>query len=380
MTWHRLIVIALQAGAISAFVSICIVLSQSWHGKLTLDSDLNGVQKFHKRAVPRIGGLAIFAAVVLMLWLAGDRLTFEPSGRMELAGLLVFASLPAFVAGVVEDMTKRVSARLRLMASIASALSASLMLDATVADVDIWGVDFLLTWPPVALAVTAVFVAGGVNAVNIIDGFNGLAATVVSLMLLALGLVGWHVGDTLVTALAFLGLGATVGFLLVNYPNGRLFLGDGGAYFLGFWVAELAVLLLVRNPVVNPWQVLSICAYPIIEVLYSIYRRKFVRKASPGSPDCLHLHTLVYRRLVPRVVSGGQAWRRNAAVVCLIAPFVALALAFTVLWGHTLLSAVTLVGIQLAAYIAVYARLVRGRWWPKDQVVLVAADDVQLEA
>jgi hypothetical protein len=168
-----------------------------------------------------------------------------------------------------------------------------------------------------------------------------------------------------VAELAILGLGATFGFLLVNFPKGRLFLGDGGAYFLGFWVSEVAVLLLVRNPSVSAWQVLAICAYPVIEVLFSIYRRKILRQSSPGSPDGLHLHTLVYRRVVSRVFSLNKdlPWQRNAAVTCVMVPWVAGAALASVVAGATVVNSMIIVAAQLIIYMLVYARIVRGRWW-----------------
>jgi UDP-N-acetylmuramyl pentapeptide phosphotransferase/UDP-N-acetylglucosamine-1-phosphate transferase len=382
MTILRLLSIGLSAGAISTVSSVVIVKSQHWHGKHTLDHDLNGVQKFHTTAVPRIGGVAIFAAILISLLVCasvGDLLTIK---HIKTAGLLVLAGLPAFLAGAVEDLTKRVSVRMRLVASVVSALAASWLLGATVDELDIWGVDALLAWTPFALVVTAIVVAGGINAINIIDGFNGLAGSMVVVMLTALGVVGWHVGDRLVAELSMLGLGAAIGFLLVNYPTGRLFLGDGGAYFLGFWVAEVAVLLLVRNSSVNAWQVLSICAYPVIEVLYSIYRRKIVRQASPGSPDGLHLHTLVYRRVVSRLVShdASKPWKRNAAVVCVTAPWVATAAFLSVALGDSVTGGVAIVAAQLVGYVAVYGRLVRGRWGYRSPVRLVTAENASVEA
>ncbi|MFN3598497.1 MAG: glycosyl transferase family 4, partial [Aquificaceae bacterium] len=76
-----------------------------------------------------------------------------------------------------------------------------------------------------------------------------------------------------------------------------IFLGDGGAYLVGFLIAEISVLLVKRNPEVSPWFPLLVVAYPVVESLFSIYRRKVLRGRSPGEPDKLHLHTLVYRRL-----------------------------------------------------------------------------------
>jgi UDP-N-acetylmuramyl pentapeptide phosphotransferase/UDP-N-acetylglucosamine-1-phosphate transferase len=378
----RLLIAGLVATGASAAVSVLIVKSQSWHGKHTLDHDLEGVQKFHTAAVPRIGGVSVIAAIFLSLLLCDYiALGLLPRAHVESGILLLIAGLPTFIAGITEDLTKKVSVKARLVASIASALLASWLLGATVDALDIWGVDSLLTWMPFALLVTAITVSGGVNAINIIDGFNGLAASTVLVMLAALGAVGWQVGDYLVVELAVLGIGAVCGFLMVNYPKGRLFLGDGGAYFLGFWVAEIVVLLLVRNTSINAWQVLSICGYPIIEVLYSIHRRRFVRQVSPGAPDGLHLHTLVYRRVVPKFLphNASQPWKRNAAVTFVIMPWVVASSVLSVWAGRTVGGAMGIVVIQLVVYIAIYTRLVRGRWGGRNAPALSEGKDVKIE-
>lgn len=381
MTVH-LVGIALATASISAAASILIVLSQGWHGKHTLDHDLEGVQKFHTTAVPRIGGVAIFLAIFLTLLLCarGGVPSLFPAPDLPIAARLLLAGLPAFLAGAIEDLTKKVGVKTRLAASLISALAASWLLGATIDELNIWGVDALLTWVPFALVVTAVVVAGGINAINIIDGFNGLAAAVVIVLLAALGLLGWQAGDRLVAELAALGLGAAAGFFLVNYPTGRLFLGDGGAYFLGFWAAEVAVLLLVRNDGVNAWQILSICAYPVIEVMYSMFRRKIVRQASPGAPDGLHLHTLLYRRVVSRLVRNDddKPWKRNAAVVCITLPWVAVASLLSVYVGKSITGGMLLVAAQVAAYLAVYTRLVRGRWGFRSELQI--PQDAKVEA
>jgi UDP-N-acetylmuramyl pentapeptide phosphotransferase/UDP-N-acetylglucosamine-1-phosphate transferase len=357
--------LALIAFAVSFMVSVLIIRSQKWHGGLSHDHDLNGVQKVHTTAVPRIGGLSVVAGILLGCvgfqyvhpGVQGDAI------RTDMFLLLV-ASLPAFLAGLIEDFTKRVSVRMRLMATALSALVASALLGATVTELDIWGVDTLLAFTPFALLVTAIVVAGGSNAINIIDGFNGLSSSTIVIMSAGLAAVALRCGDQLVVNLGMLSIGAAAGFMALNYPRGKLFLGDGGAYFLGFWVSEMAVLLLVRNSSVNAWQVLSICAYPVIEVMFSMYRRRFIQKVSPGAPDALHLHTLVYRRLVFKYVdkNSSNPWKRNAAVACVIPPVVAVCVAVSVMVGNSIAMSMLTVLAQVVIYVAVYGRLVRGRW------------------
>jgi hypothetical protein len=115
---------------------------------------------------------------------------------------------------------------------------------------------------------------------------------------------------------------------------------------------------------VSAWQVLAICAYPVIEVLFSIYRRRMIQNVSPGAPDALHLHTLVYRRVVFKHVSKDPArpWKRNAAVVCVIAPVVAACVAVSAAIGASTPVSLLIVLAQVGIYVGVYGRLVRGRW------------------
>jgi UDP-N-acetylmuramyl pentapeptide phosphotransferase/UDP-N-acetylglucosamine-1-phosphate transferase len=92
-------------------------------------------------------------------------------------------------------------------------------------------------------------------------------------------------------------MGALAGFLCWNYPRGQIFLGDSGAYFVGFMYAELAIRLVTRNPDISAWYVVVLAAYPIVDTLIAMYRRGFVRRRPLMAPDALHLHSLVFRRV-----------------------------------------------------------------------------------
>lgn len=359
-----LIKLGVAAFAASFCMSLLIVISQKWHGKLSNDHDLDGVQKVHTTAVPRVGGIAVLIGIVAGLWLFNyfwpEALSSKRAYRLS---ALIAVAAPAFMAGIIEDVTKKVSVKVRLAATILSALLASFALSATVNEMNIWGLDLLLLFTPFAVCVTALLVAGGANAINIIDGFNGLSSSTLILMAGGLGYVAWGCNDQFVMLLGALCIGATLGFLVFNYPFGKLFLGDGGAYFLGFWVAEMAVLL-VRHPEINAWKVLGICGYPVIEVMFSIYRRKFIKKVSPGAADALHLHTLIYRRVVFAAVprNAQRPWQRNAAVSLFIVPVVACCILASALFGDRVPVALALVVVQILIYVAAYRRLVHGRW------------------
>ena len=94
---------------------------------------------------------------------------------------------------------------------------------------------------------------------------------------------------------------------MVNFPLGKIFLGDGGAYFAGFLLAGLGVLLPMRNPETSAWTAILICAYPVIETLASMRRKARRDGHSVGQPDRVHFHMLAHRRYARRIVRAPRA-------------------------------------------------------------------------
>lgn len=279
--------------------------------KTMLDHDLAGVQKIHSRPVPRIGGVAIYTAVC-----AGALTTFWKAPEVgSWVFLLILSASLAFGCGIVEDFTKQVSALRRLLLTMLSVGVGYYLMEAKIIRIDIAVVDAWLKYAWISLPLTVLAVAGIANAINIIDGFNGLASVVSIFMLLSMAYVAFQVGDFDVMTACLILIGAIAGFFVWNYPNGLIFLGDGGAYFIGFMLGELAVLLIVRNKDVSAWYSVLLMIYPVFETIFSIYRRKFVRGVSPGLPDGVHLHMLVFKRLVRWTIGKRDAHaltRRNS--------------------------------------------------------------------
>jgi UDP-N-acetylmuramyl pentapeptide phosphotransferase/UDP-N-acetylglucosamine-1-phosphate transferase len=323
-----------------------------------LDTDLLSVQKVHAQAVPRIGGVGIFLAVVLTGAVAMLRTPDLGKGIL----LLLLCSSVAFVGGVVEDFTKNVSASRRLLLTMAAAVMGYFLLDARVARLDWFSSAWPLPYVWIALPLTVLAVAGVANAINIIDGFNGLATVVVICMLVSLAYVALQVNDTFVLVAALIVAGAAAGFLIWNYPGGWIFLGDGGAYFLGFMLGELVVLLVMRNPQVSTWYAALLLIYPVFETLFSAYRRLFLRGQSPSTPDGIHLHSLIFRRVVMWAVGRHDARalsRRNA----LTSPYLWLlslmaVIPATLFWKHTWVLMLCCL-LFIVSYVWLYARIVR---------------------
>lgn len=260
----------------------------------TLVDGSHGVQRVHRHWAPRLGGMPVFLSLLAatLLW------TGMP--ERESALLLWVCALPALLAGLAEDVWSRVGARARLLATFVSAWLAWFLLDGRLSHVDLPGFDWLLEHVWVFAFLFTAFAVGGVaHSVNIIDGFHGLSAFYCAICFAALFVVGAAVDDPFVQIVSVLFGGTLLGFLVWNYPFGRVFLGDGGAYLMGFSLGELSVLLVSRNPdEVSPWFCFLLMAYPIWDTLFSSYRREVKRGRPWTSPDALHLHHLIYRRLV----------------------------------------------------------------------------------
>jgi UDP-N-acetylmuramyl pentapeptide phosphotransferase/UDP-N-acetylglucosamine-1-phosphate transferase len=341
--------------AVSLGVTLRVVRSAKSH---SLDHDLSGPQKFHALPVPRIGGVGILAGLLVglgILWMQGS-----DAGTL---GLTILAcGIPAFAAGLVEDLTKRVRARDRMMAVAVSAGLAFWLVGAAISRTDIPGLDWLVTFTLGSALLTVFAVTGTANSVNIVDGFNGLASMCVVIMLAALGYVAFQVGDPVIGTLALVGVGAVLGFFFWNFPAGKVFLGDGGAYFLGFFVAELSILLLLRNPDVSPLFPLLVCFYPVFETVFSIYRRRVLRSLPTSAPDGIHLHSLIYRRVMRWAVGDGSAAslaRCNSMTSpCLWLLCVAAAGPAVLFWNDSALLSVFLALFALI-YVSLYWSIVR---------------------
>jgi UDP-N-acetylmuramyl pentapeptide phosphotransferase/UDP-N-acetylglucosamine-1-phosphate transferase len=291
-----MILIFVISFACSLLATMGVIVSSHRHGHWSADHDLSGPQKMHVQAVPRIGGVGILVGV--LAGAAGAMVT-HPEFRQSILGF-VACMLPAFASGLWEDFTKSISPRRRMIALAVSGVLGVVLLNGVILRTGWMPFDRLLLANGLAWIgiVGAVFAVTGVsNSVNIIDGMNGLASMCVVLMAGALAYISWRVQDVLVGSFALATLGAALGFFVWNYPRGLVFLGDGGAYVLGFIVAELGILLSARHVEVSMLAPLLIVAYPFFETLFSMYRRRFLQRRSMTQPDGIHLHTLIYRRL-----------------------------------------------------------------------------------
>jgi len=290
----------LIAFSTSFLVALLVVRTARWHQRFSMDS-LEGVQKFHTRPTPRIGGVALLAGCLAALPAAAP-------GSASLLALVLACGSVAFLAGFAEDLSKSVSPAWRLAAALVSGALLVAFSDVVTPLLDpllpagtpAWLARALFALAGLGIAVA---LAGTTNAVNIIDGFHGLAAGSVIIMSLTIAALASMEGDAALAGAALLFAASVAGFMMVNFPGGYLFLGDAGAYLAGFILGALAVLLAARTDV-SAFVSILVIAYPVYETLFSMVRKWRRPGYSPAHPDRVHLHMLVSRHFARFVAYG----------------------------------------------------------------------------
>ena len=292
----------------------------------------------HKCPVPRLGGVGIFVGFVAGYHLFGLQFI---SPR-----LMLCVALP-FLLGLAEDFMQRLSANFRfLMMALISLTTLFLVSDLLVYSV---GVDLPVY---VAVPLTILAFTGLANAMNMIDGFNGLSAGISIMAFAGLAVVSYlHYQQGIFTTSLTM-LFSIAGFAVLNFPGGRVFLGDGGAYFIGFVLAFLSSLLVNRSVgTISPWFPVALMLYPITDTLFSIYRRRVLKGRKAFAADLLHMHSLVYKRVA----------RKNHLTSLYVLLFNLPFTVFSVLLYRNTPGLMVLCGFYCLCYVTLYMAIVNFR-------------------
>ena len=345
----------LLAAFLSSFVATLLIIRfKHLHQHFSADWDLSGPQKLHTKAVPRIGGISIAIGLFIAILF---RLKNAPNSATEIT--LLICAIPSFAIGVTEDITKKISVRLRLIFTAIAAALLVYLVPVQITRLDIPYLDLIFTLPLVGTVLTVFAITGLANAYNIIDGFNGLASMVGIITLLAIAYVGFSLADPFIMYLSLVMVASILGFFIWNYPRGLIFLGDGGAYLIGFWIASLSILLTYRHQEISPWFALLINGYPIMETLFTIYRRKIHQGKSPGQPDGIHFHTLLYRRILMNNHQDKNVFSANARTAPYFWVLAGMSIAPAVLWWQSTPILISACLLFIISYVWIYASIVK---------------------
>lgn len=252
-------------------------------------SDRNGFhdyvneRKIHNGKISRLGGLAIFcgfAASLLYLLITDFNVPFK-------VYLFVIATFIAFLTGFIDDIY-HIKARYKLMLQLLCGLLVAFA-DLKISKITLaTGVD--IQFGLLSYIITMIWVAGFMNAINLLDGMDGLASGVVIISSAFIAIIGFLQGNIIVSLLALALIGAIFGFFIFNYPPAKIFMGDGGAYFLGFMYAILPLIgfkkassvLLFIIPIV-------LLLIPLVDII-NVIRKRVEGGYSIFIADKNHIH------------------------------------------------------------------------------------------
>lgn len=282
-------------------IIICFTLIVS---KPIKRNDINAVQASHMKPVARIGGLSVMLALVFAT------LPFlKTTSIWSSYSLLLLSTFPVFIVGFCEDLGYFSSPRMRFFAAVFSGAIFVSVFDLWLQRTDVPGLDFIMQWTIVGIGFS-LFLAAGVNhAFNLIDGLNGLSSFTAVGAALSLAVISHQVGlDEHLHGLIVL-VSAIAGFLVFNFPYGKIFLGDGGAYAIGHMLVWIAISILYASPSVTPLAILLIFFYPVVDTMLAIARRVYLG-VPISHPDRLHFHQLVMRGVEGLII--GHKWKHVA--------------------------------------------------------------------
>ena len=255
--------------------------------KKTGAMDAPNSRKVHKKPVPRIGGLAIYAGFMAAIIFVAIKFGFDGEQVKETVGLVLSGSL-IVALGLLDDY-KNLPARVKLEGQILAAIVLVLFFDVRIDFVtDPFGDYLYLEW--FAIPATIFWLVGLTNTVNLIDGLDGLAAGVASIASITIMFVALDQNLILVAVLTAALAGAAVGFLKYNFNPAEIFMGDTGSMFLGFMLAGISVTGSVKS-VATIALIVPIFALglPILDTTFAIVRR-FRGGVPIFKPDKGHLH------------------------------------------------------------------------------------------
>jgi UDP-N-acetylmuramyl pentapeptide phosphotransferase/UDP-N-acetylglucosamine-1-phosphate transferase len=300
------------------FMGLSLVLNGSiaylWHKKFYQKLGLKSyqaIQRIHLNETPRLGGL------VFILSLATFVMYYPANESIQLLKLMLISLIPIMIAGLKEDLFHNVEPAIRLL---------SLLFVGWLFRVQFTGP--LPNMADIPLIVKLLALQGGVsffyilsmvavaNGMNLIDGVNGLCAAVALSILGALLFLSYKTSDVVMLSTIFCVILILIPFLIFNYPYGKIFLGDLGAYSLGLIISMLTIILFGRHPEISPWGAVLILIYPATEVVFSLLRRA-IKGVSIYHADTSHLHLKFFHFFRPQPAYKKIA---NALVTPILSP------------------------------------------------------------
>lgn len=244
--------------------------------------DYPNERRLNKVPMPTLGGLAIFFSFML-----GYMLYARSS--VQMLSILMGSFLLIFM-GMMDDINP-LKTRYQLLVQVIAASIVVFYGQITLDYISVLGMNFTFSYPWNYM-ITIVLIVSIINAINLSDGLDGLCSGISSIYFLTISIIAFimNAQQGLDTTLALIMLGSILGFLVYNFPPARIYLGDTGSNFLGFIIAVTTLLGYKTATFTSLIIPLIILATPIIDVVFSIFRRVLKKQNPFSTPDKGHIH------------------------------------------------------------------------------------------
>jgi len=275
------------------FYKYFLILLKKYNFQILIDDQLKKPQAFHDFPVSTSGGIGIFFSFLifcLYLLLSKQIIYYE---------YLSFCTL-FFILGLSDDLKLNIRPKFRLILMIISLIVLVISNTFYIENTGIRLLNRLLEIDIFALFFICLCFLFIINGSNLIDGYNGLLSIHVLIILLNLFFINFLSENNNLALFIFCGILIVSVFLKYNFPKATIFLGDGGSYFLGAFIAISIIKTSIANPSISPFYFCILLFYLFFEVFFSFIRKLFIEKKSPLFPDQKHLHMLVYKILLKK--------------------------------------------------------------------------------
>lgn len=308
-------------------------------------------QTLHTKSVSRFGGVAILGSLTCTALVAGYN--FSNSEFFQVGVM----SLPAFLAGFIDDLKIQIKPYFRMFLTLPVPIIFFYYFDLKVSNLDIGFLDNFLGIEVFALLFLCFAVVGMINAFNLIDGINGLLVAYLLSIILSLVIVEFAVGPVFEISDEFriytnIFLGTLLGFMCLNFPSGKIFMGDAGAYFLGALTCFGLIYAHLANINSSPWAVMCLLAYPFTDLCFSVFRKKVILNLNAMEPDAEHLHHVIFKRM--KKIKFKKERARHFFTVCFIVAFNLPYLCLTLYFLNSTNALITIFSVYIISYLLIY--------------------------
>ena len=285
-------------GVMIALNVVIITNWPRWQRSKSFLKNYQGVQRAHEGEVSRLGGLVIYIGLWVYWLLCQD------GQAIPFVECLLITSLPLIFISVKEDLLHNTRAITRLGCMMASCILFFLCYDLSFPSIEFPVIgNWLANSSLLSLLFFSFCVLVVINGSNLIDGANGLLPMSVLIQALSLMYITYETNDSINMIRLVYVIVPVIIFMGFNFPWGKIFLGDTGAYFLGFIMSLLTIIIFSEHPEIPNWVAVLILFYPAFELLFSIIR-KLIEHKSPMEPDQHHLHLKMFHLLKNQVMKS----------------------------------------------------------------------------